>query len=139
LVFIITSLATSGSHAAKVCVADGVVQNLYNDWDGSNCSFTNYSYGEGLSATWSMASADTKCNQVMGVSLCSLNSGTFAQRGTPTESGQYCWCRMTAPRVGAWVFGDDIGSASNCSANCAAHCAFYVRNNAAFRAAVLGP
>jgi hypothetical protein len=132
-------LATSGSYAAKVCVADGVVNNIYNSWDGSNCSFTNYSYVNGTSGTWTMGSADTACNQVRGESQCATNEGVYAVRGTPAgTSGQYCWCRMTEPRVGAWVFRNDYDSASYCSTDCAGNCADYVRSNADLRAAVLG-
>jgi hypothetical protein len=46
---------------------------------------------------------------------------------------------MTEPRVGAWVFWYDGGSASGCSLGCALYCAIYVRNYADYRAAVLGP
>jgi hypothetical protein len=45
---------------------------------------------------------------------------------------------MTAPRVGAWVFGHDLVSASGCSTYCARNCAIDVRSYADFRAAVLG-
>jgi hypothetical protein len=111
-------------------------------FNGTNCSFTNYSYTTGASGTWTMVSADTTCNQVRGEGLCA-NGGTTTttgERGTPGGSGgRHCWCRMTAPRVGAWVFRISDGSASNCSANCAYNCAGNLRSNGNFRAAVLGP
>jgi hypothetical protein len=89
-----------------------------------------------------MASDISICNQVRGASLCASTNGTLARRGNPSGSGQYCWCRMTAPRVGAWVFAYNysLTSYSNCSESCASGgCAGNLRADADFRAAVLGP
>jgi hypothetical protein len=130
-------------------VADGALSSLYNQdisaWDGSNCSFSSYTYSRGTkSGTWGETSSDSTCNQVRGESLCTTTNGTVAQRGTPSmsdnsDSDVYCWCRMTAPRVGAWVFGNVYDSASPCSSGCAIRCADFVRLGTVFRAAVLGP
>jgi hypothetical protein len=56
-----------------------------------------------------------------------------------SDSDVYCWCRMTTPRVGAWVFLGVGLSASNCSTGCANDCADSVRDYRGFRAAVVAP
>jgi hypothetical protein len=108
-------------------------------FDGTNCSFSDFSYGSGASAAWGMVSGDSTCNQVKGGSICAANKGTYATRGTPTGSGKNCWCRMTEPREGAWVFKFGYDTASYCSTYCAYACADDIKNKAGFRAAVLGP
>ncbi len=97
--------------------------------------------------------------KVIGESLCSSTSGTFAQSGTPDESGtgntRYCWCKATRYVSGdtnestltgnvqpvssaSWVFGNDYGSSGNCASNCASACGKAVRVRAVFRAPVFG-
>ena len=70
-----------------------------------------------------------------------------------TDSGQYCFCQMTAYRVGIadelipvtsapWVFRNDAFSADDCAGICASNCARNMQYDGAdyraFRAAVLG-
>ena len=70
-----------------------------------------------------------------------------------TDSGQYCFCQMTAytasgtseliPVTSApWVFRDGNGSADICAGYCASRCAYHMQvdsaGDRAFRAAVLG-
>ena len=84
---------------------------------------------------------------VKGKSLCSSTSGTFAQSGTPDESGtgdtRYCWCKATqfdnSPVSSAsWVFRNDGGEMSDCAFNCAVNCASRVQRDSAFRGALFG-
>jgi hypothetical protein len=110
-------------------------------FDGTSCVFTDYSYTYGYSVTWSMKSDDAICNQVSGEGVCATNNGVSGKKGgAPTgDDGRYCYCRMTAPREGTWVFLSAFGSATNCSSYCANDCANDVQGDANFRAAVLGP
>jgi len=70
-------------------------------------------------ATWSVsASVGGAGNQtVSGTGWCGANASS-----PPTSnlsSGGYCWCRMTAPRLGQWVY---LNAISNCASSCAAAC-----------------
>ena len=66
-----------------------------------------------------------------------------------TDSGQYCYCQMTAysasgsseliPVTSApWVFQNSYDSADSCAGSCALYCANYLERERAYRAAVLG-
>ena len=94
---------------------------------------------------------------VSGISVCSTQSGTYANAATSEQSaildsdfaqqsgvggniGGNCWCKMENPTVSGspWVFGSDYGSTSNCAAGCANLCGSGVRYDAVMRGAVFG-
>ena len=67
--------------------------------------------------------------------------GQFAQTGNPSGNhGPNAWCRVKFKngKLGAWVFNYTSNSATGCANYCAGNCAYYVRDDAAFRAAVFG-
>jgi hypothetical protein len=81
---------------------------------------------------------------VSGIARCSTtHGGTKGNKGSPVQTvtdGVNCWCRMVAPRVGAWVFEGNYGTdfddwCSTCDLLCAG--TFY--NHATFRANILAP
>jgi hypothetical protein len=80
---------------------------------------------------------------VNGYGFCSDTSGTYAQTGNPKlyyssdSVTKNCWCRMTTPAIGPWVFRHAHGSGADCHTGCALGCAYDVAGNASFRAAVL--
>ena len=84
--------------------------------------------------------------EIKARALCSTTNGTFAQTGTPDETGggQYCWCAGTSfgnqcnVSSPSWVFRNVNGNATNCAAYCASYCARIVANDSAFRRAVFG-
>ncbi len=55
-----------------------------------------------------------------------------------TNSGQYCYCKMTEPVVSGspWVFYYDYSIASSCASDCALYCGNRVQGYAVFRASV---
>ena len=84
--------------------------------------------------------------EIKGRALCSTTNGTWAQTGTPDETGggQYCWCagnsfgnqcNVSSP---SWVFTSNNGNADNCANFCAHHCAGYVNDESEFRRAIFG-
>ena len=101
---------------------------------------------------------------VRGVAICTDKAGdnhdfgwdgnnsdwiaTDAEIAQASDSGQYCWCKMTkyAPTSGnactvaspVWGFYDDYGSTSKCANNCAYDCAVNVGVTSDFRRAVYG-
>ncbi|MDR1071409.1 MAG: hypothetical protein LBL21_02080 [Rickettsiales bacterium] len=76
---------------------------------------------------------------ISGLGVCSTSAGTPAVKGNPSmEGGIYCWCKMTSPRVGAWVFRVSLGSNAECNSQCAMYCD-HLYFNAAFREAILAP
>jgi hypothetical protein len=73
---------------------------------------------------------------------CSNSTSSAISLDTSTTSNnRNCFCRMTAPNLGAsWVFLIDYGSAANCAQNCAYLCASCVQggsSNSCSRSAVL--
>jgi len=76
---------------------------------------------------------------VSGESLCSsTDGGSLGIIDNPsTTDGRYCWCKMTSPRAGSWVFRFGGSNASHCSSDCASNCATYVRFISEFRRAAL--
>ena len=83
-----------------------------------------------------------------GQALCSTTNGTYAQTGTPNETGggQYCWCKTTgyipdggslSSAVSSWVFSDDYGDSDFCAGACVDGCASLVRDISGFRGALV--
>ena len=94
--------------------------------------------------------------EVSGISVCSEQSGTYANAATDAQStildneytqqagvggnaGGYCWCKMENPDNSAarWVFLDSY-SVSKCANVCADDCADDVQLRADFRGTVFG-
>ena len=94
---------------------------------------------------------------VSGISVCSTQSGTYANAATSEQSaildsefaqqsgvggntGGYCWCKMENPTVSGspWALLGDLRSASRCVAACAGVCGSEMRGVADFRGAVFG-
>ena len=95
--------------------------------------------------------------EVSGISVCSEQSGTYANAATDAQStildneyaqqsgvggntGGYCWCKMENPDNSAarWVFRYSYSVFSDCARSCAYNCANHVRFSADFRGAVFG-
>ncbi|MCQ2562043.1 MAG: hypothetical protein MJ158_00245 [Alphaproteobacteria bacterium] len=83
-----------------------------------------------------------------GKALCSSTSGTYAETGTPNESGtgQYCWCKIDGFTPsggslgnvsGAWVFNYDLGDSAVCDGYCAVYCARPLGYYDGFRASMI--
>ena len=105
-------------------------------------------YGLTEDNTWGVTWSNG--DKVVGESICSQTSGTYATAGTPDTSGsgetEYCWCRATGYTASgesqcslsssSWVFEYGFGSASDCARHCALYCADDVQYNSDFRGAV---
>jgi len=128
-------------HFAPIASADTLAANL-------GTGGRNYTYVSGAKGTWT---TEFYYGAVSGVSQCSTvkpentaggwNMGLIASDQDAIEnstSGQYCYCKMTAPDIAAspWVFANDRGPASYCASDCADHCGSRVYAYAVFRASV---
>jgi len=80
---------------------------------------------------------------VTGIAVCNTTSGSYGtaypqynfEQGT---TGEYCWCKMTAPARSAWVYYPVEGAPSDCASYCAYYCALHVLYVADFRSAMFG-
>jgi len=129
IIFLFLTVMFVGSAPARMC-----------KFDITNCTFDSIRFSSGHGAGWSAHNSNNPTCSVSGISACSTTSGTFgtAIDGSPsTDDGSRCWCMMTAPRGGRWVFDNVIGATAGCAQLCAYFCAFYVQHNTSFRAAVL--
>lgn len=96
---------------------------------------------------------------VSGISVCSTQSGTYANaatseqsaildseytsqagNGTVTDNQKNCWCKMENPTNAAahWVLQRLDSSASYCAMGCATYCTYDVEGVPDFRRAVFG-
>jgi hypothetical protein len=73
------------------------------------------------------------------MALCSTtNGGAAGTKGNPSMSeDNYCWCKMTGPLAGPWVFRGPDNSHAACLAYCAMNCAESIQSNSIIRTAVL--
>ena len=129
IIFLFLTVMFVGSAQARMC-----------KFDITNCTFDSHRFSSGRGAGWSTHNSSNPTCSVSGISACSSTSGTSANAisGNPsTTDGRFCWCKMTAPRAGRWVFHADSGLAGNCAEGCAFGCANYVRYDSSVRAAVL--
>jgi len=140
----------TASAGAWVCAKDGwIAEDWLATWraaSGSIGTWTGTSgngcctWGTGQTSTWSVTATvgNHGSQTVTGESRCSSTSGAWANNGNPsTNSGTNCWCKMTSPRAGSWVFDYGGGSTSYCQFNCALNCASNVRYDSGFRGAAL--
>ncbi|MDR1071277.1 MAG: hypothetical protein LBL21_01380 [Rickettsiales bacterium] len=134
-----------GAHAIKLCqldwleswkTASGVLSN-----SRYSCSAGNYddSTGHGGIGIWSVTSDQGSAgvyHTVSGQSFCSDNINGVYTSSTPSFNGisaynMHCWCRMTAPNLGAsWVYSNAHPRAAICVTNCADICANCVLSSA---------
>ena len=116
--------------------------------DGStmNEKFGDKSTSGGLSAgEWAVTFST---GEVRGRALCSSTNGSEKQPGNPneTDSGQYCWCKITNNNIPecsggvspSWVFLENDISSSYCKSICARYCAFHVSLDGGFIGAMFG-
>jgi len=129
--------------SARIAALENPSLEWLSKWISANGTLTNSTVSDGNS-TWSVTAnqGGTGTQTVTGVSRCSDTGGTNAVKGNPSEtSGGSCWCKMTTPRAGAWVyysaFNGVLGPASACGMACSSACANHVQSNSNFRAAVL--
>jgi hypothetical protein len=89
-------------------------------------------------AGWQMT--DDVGHSAAGHGFCSTSFGTYTFAGNPVKNyGYYCWCRMTKPKIGRWVFQHAYESDELCHAYCAMNCGDHISRIAAFRKSVLTP
>ena len=156
--------ASASCFANSVCgltgsAVDGLAYSGYGYYshDGQD-TYNTDTYG--LSAgKWAVEF--TNGGIVKGIASCNSTAATYGEWDScdsdaiqPSNtfsnsvSGQYCWCKMESwtPSGGSacnvaspsWVFGDDLGSASDCAGICADYCANAVVDSPGFRRAVFG-
>jgi len=113
-------------------------------WRGHNGTLTNGTRvptsGNGA-REWSVTAnvGGSGTHTASGDAWCGTSS--TAPPSAHSASGTNCWCRMTGPRAGSWVFDWTSFTASNCANNCANACSSCVlngSNNSCSRGAVLG-
>jgi len=115
------------------------VSRWLNAWRGHSGTLPSSSQvGAANSTTWSVtANVGAFGSQtVNGQAACTAGSAPTSA----TLNGTSCWCRMSGPFAGSWVFAWSY-TASFCAHSCASNCAYCVRNgsvNSCTRGAVLG-
>ena len=78
--------------------------------------------------------------KVAGMAMCSTTNGVINIAGNPSmEAGPGCWCQMTDPVIGRWIFGHWYATNIDCWSRCTTHCSGTVFHNVTFRNAVLTP
>lgn len=86
---------------------------------------------------------DVKFNYgtIKGTTMCASTSGQQYEIGTPTGSGNNCWCRATALDSKSSIKSNWVSFPNNdadCSLNCARACAQNVQKNSTLREALFG-
>ncbi|MDR1071347.1 MAG: hypothetical protein LBL21_01750 [Rickettsiales bacterium] len=131
--------ATSAAGSIKLCQLDWF--KAWQDKISGTLSGSTYaavsSYGSQAEVgTWSVTSDEGSPgvkHTVSGMSQCASSSGTTSTNQVMWSSdtlanNKNCWCRMSAPNLGAsWVFLSDNGSAAHCASYCAHLCAVCVQ------------
>ena len=110
--------ADSKSASCSVSViAPTPVFSCNSDWETKPCTGRDYD-GQGQNGTFYGTGCSGSGVSVSGSSKCSSKSGTFAVKGSPTNSnGQYCWCQLDG--YSHWVFNYDYSDQASCSKYCA--------------------
>jgi hypothetical protein len=132
------------AHADKLCTIDvpAWLATVRNKTQPTDPQYTNTTTALLYGGMWQVESDG---HLISGQGFCSDTSGTHAQTGNPKLYGTSesvtvnCWCRMTTPALGLWVFRATYASHANCAGYCATDCAGRVSHEANFRAAVLVP
>jgi hypothetical protein len=94
----------------------------------NNSIMYSRSWTDGAPGTWSVTSDQGSSgvkHTVSGTATCSNSGTSVTSLDTLTASNnRYCWCRMTAPNLGAsWVYSHADSSAASCAYYCAVDCA----------------
>ncbi|MDR1071798.1 MAG: hypothetical protein LBL21_04105 [Rickettsiales bacterium] len=103
---IITALPAAMA-SAKVCVPDPA-------------GATRLEYGE----VWQVIVNKPEVGDflVSGMAMCSPSSSSAGSNPSISEGG-YCWCKMTSPKTGAWVYNGQYDELKNCLNYCGGRCA----------------
>ncbi|MDR1071648.1 MAG: hypothetical protein LBL21_03340, partial [Rickettsiales bacterium] len=124
---IISIIALAGALASVVCTASAIKLcqlDWFAAWQGKPGALSNSTYAavssygsQSETGTWSVTSDEggggTK-HTVSGMSQCTSSTGTTSTGtvmwpSSTLANNTNCWCRMTAPNLGAsWVFLYDI-------------------------------
>ena len=129
-------VAISPTHA-RVCVVDSTSPQAGDPstWGAPVL------WGINWTVSWDANNPDSQ--KVMGLAMCSVTTGTRGQRGNPDQTWSSavmsCWCRMTYPRVGAWIFHATHSTHHNCRHFCTTDCQVAIMYLPASRAAILAP
>jgi hypothetical protein len=127
-----------GAHAIKLCQLDWL--NAWKNLGNSTALSGMISHsqgnrndtGNGGIGRWAVTSAQGGAgayHTVSGESFCSSASGGAYTYGNPSfadspSNNKNCWCRMSAPNLGAsWVFLFSNSVAADCATYCAPSCA----------------
>jgi hypothetical protein len=102
-------------YAAKIC------KKNVAPWNGVD----NIQVDENFGPAWQ---ASYKGFIVNGVSVCYHTSSGGGPEVPSWGWGLNCWCRMTEPVVGSWVFRNSFPNQLECQINCALGCATCVRD-----------
>ena len=78
---------------------------------------------------------------VSGVGWCSTSASTSLPPSGHVPTGRACWCRITEPRLGPWIFLVDYSNTFQCEINCpnlcSARCIITGTDRGCTRAAIL--
>ena len=140
-----------GAYAYVICVVDPFPGNWISAWlnhtgtlPDSNISYAPHQMTEG-NGTWEVSSNHggvIGAQVVTGNARCSTEGGVsqgniHANAPTASWMGVECWCQMTEPWAGPWVF---VGNNHGCTSTfqgCHWQCGLTIMNNQAFRRAVI--
>ncbi|MCQ2581759.1 MAG: hypothetical protein MJ170_02135 [Alphaproteobacteria bacterium] len=97
------------------------------DHNGSS----NKASGYGLTENGTWGTTLYTGDKVTGIASCNSTKGTIRGEYTITEfsqsdTGIYCWCKMTEPAVSRWVFEGIRDDEIYCASICADACGTYV-------------
>ena len=133
MIMLIVILPICAANSTQMCVSDDVIAVVLD----KDVAGTDRSYN----ATYNTWETYFPYGTVRGISACTNTTGSYAvanENLDVSESGLYCWCKMTSPAVSLWVFDYSYGSSSLCASSCASNCGGNVRAYSAFRAGLFG-
>ena len=129
---------------ARICERDwlSVWRNANGELHGTTWLEGNgIAYNRGSqTGAWAVTANqnNTGYQTVNGMSNCTSSAATSPW--VISTDGANCWCKMTGPRVGLWVFAFTYSTTANCANGCARHCAYCAQHgaqNSCTRAALL--
>ena len=110
-------------------------------FDITTCTFDSFHHSSGRGAGWGVHNTSSPSCSVSGISACgdTIISVGEAIAGSPsTAIAPYCWCKMTSPRAGRWVYiHNPMASVIECERSCARFCVERIQTNASIRATIL--
>jgi hypothetical protein len=148
--YLLIAISPLTAHAASFCRKTVTCADLKTAWNNDNgVGGGNADYSTGYeNVPWTVAITGSPSGSMSGIAKCTtVSTGvagtgyTDAQSGTPSNSGQYCWCKLIGVssatngckvNAGApWASDDARSSASNCQSYCATYCAYCARDGSA--------